>query len=755
MGGDFNAKHTFWGSRLSTTKGRELYKAMRETGCECISTGSPTYWPTDRAKTPDLIDFFIIKKISRNYLEIKEGFDLNSDHSPIYLTFNRAPQEVNSNPKLTNKNTDWKYYKQLINENTTTDKIINSSEDLEVEVQQFTALIQRTAWACTPDVKKFKAQTTFPSYIKNLINEKRKLRKKWQESRYRHDKNQLNKATKKLKREIEKFENRHLSDYLAQLTYNSKTDYSLWKASKNLQRPETHKSAIKANNGEWVKTDMQKATLFAEYLASIFSPDTLCTQHLEAVVNNDEETLSFTSVSELKREIRNLNSKKSPGYDLITGDLLKHLPHRGVVKLSRIFNAAINLTHVPSIWKLAEIVMIQKPGKPSENIASYRPISLLPLIGKLFEKILSRRLKEQIHQKGLLPNHQFGFRERHSTIQQIHRITHEIEIALEKKEVCSAVFLDISKAFDAVWHEGLLHKLNMLLPKHYYKILKSYLEHRAFRVRQANEYSEIYPINSGVPQGSILGPVLYLLFTNDMPVNINCIVGTFADDTVILSTEKNEAAATQKLQTAVLEFEQWTKRWGIKINSSKSIHMYFTNRKTYHVPIYIDQIEVPFSNSAKYLGMTLDVKLRWKEHVKKKRTELELKYRNLSWLMDRNSKLSQHNKLMLYKQILKPIWTYGIQLWGCANNTVISTIQKFQNKVLRNIVKAPWYIRNSDIHRDLHIPTVKEEITKNAETHMMKLMNHTNEEIPILLNTSHLVRRLNRHKPNDLIYRFS
>lgn len=115
------------------------------------------------------------------------------------------------------------------------------------------------------------------------------------------------------------------------------------------------------------------------------------------------------------------------------GELLKHLPHRAVARLTVIFNAVLRKKHMPSIWKLAEIKMIPKPGKNPTDVSSYRPISLLPVLGKLFEKFFSKRLKIVIQDKNIIPNHQFGFREKHSTIEQIHRITHSIEIALEKK----------------------------------------------------------------------------------------------------------------------------------------------------------------------------------------------------------------------------------------------------------------------------------------------------------------------------------
>jgi hypothetical protein len=119
---------------------------------------------------------------------------------------------------------------------------------------------------------------------------------------------------------------------------------------------------------------------------------------------------------------------------------------------------------------VAEVIMIPKPGKPPHEATSYRPISLLPILSKLFEKLLLKRLKIIIEEKKLIPDHQFGFRNQHSTIDQVHRITNIIEQTLEEKKVCSTVFLDVTQAFDKVWHEGLNHKLKLFLPVQYSRI---------------------------------------------------------------------------------------------------------------------------------------------------------------------------------------------------------------------------------------------------------------------------------------------
>lgn len=302
-----------------------------------------------------------------------------------------------------------------------------------------------------------------------------------------------------------------------------------------------------------------------------------------------------------------------------------------------------------------------------------------------------------------------------------------------------------------MWHDGLKFKLHRDLPRQYYEILSSYISDRYFRVRYGTEYSNLKEILAGVPQGSVLGPILYLLYTNDIPVDNNVMMATFADDTAILSTDTNVRNATEKLQNAMNKVVEWTKKWRIKLNEAKSTHINFTYRKVDPTTVTINGNAIPYTNTAKYLGMTLDVKLKWKEHVKKKREELNIKYRDHYWLLGRNSELSVHNKVRIYNQILKPVWTYGIQLWGCTKKTNSNIIQTFQNKVLRGIVNAPWYVRNADLHRDLQVNTVSSEINRFAKKHNDRLQIHLNPEIGVVLDVSHQTRRLMRTKPHELI----
>jgi len=197
--------------------------------------------------------------------------------------------------------------------------------------------------------------------------------------------------------------------------------------------------------------------------------------------------------------------------------MIQETPPERLQTLLHIYNAIIRVEYWPAPLKHAKVIMIPKPGKDPTDVTSYRPISLLPIISKILEsKILLKRIYNVTYFKEWIPLHQFGFRKAHSTVQKCHRLTDVINKALDDQKYCSAIFLDVSQAFDKVWHQGLLIKIKQTLPL-LFNLMKSYLSNRYFETTYHSETSPPFPMLSGVPQGSILGPLLYTLYTADIP----------------------------------------------------------------------------------------------------------------------------------------------------------------------------------------------------------------------------------------------
>jgi hypothetical protein len=557
-----------------------------------------------------------------------------------------------------------------------------------------------------------------PILIKKKILYKRKLRRNWHRLRTTHSKQLLNTATRELKELLADHNNTNFPSLLLNLSATAATNYSLWKVAKNAKHTITPSHPLKTPSGTWARTNSEKAKVFANHLTNVFKPhpaesstaaEEVLTLQLEAPYQLEPPLPRFR-ITEVKTIIKNLKPYTSPGYDLITGKVLQELPPLAIKFLTQIYNASTLIGYFPAQWKVAKIILHLKPGKPPNETNSYRPISLLPILSKIYEKLLLYHLLPIIEHRGLIPNHQFGFRRCHSTIQQTHRLIHKINDALEAKQYCSAAFLDISQAFDKVWHPGLLHKLRQTLPLNYYLILKSYLHIRHFQVHIQDTYTNLLPIHAGVPQESVLGPLLYLLYTSDLPTSPDILTATFADDTAILATDSKPAIASQKLQNSLQDIHDWLIKWRLKVITSKSSHVTFTNRKETCPPVSIDNELIPQSEDVKYLGLHLDRRLTWRKHLFTKRKQLGITLSKIHWMMGRNSRLSISNKLLLYKAIIKPIWTYGLQLWGTASDSNIEILERFQSKVMRIITDAPWYVSNLVLRRDLHLLTVKEEV---------------------------------------------
>lgn len=760
-GGDWNAKHTFWASRLILPRGRQLYMTTQDLNLDCISHGKPTYWPSDPKKKPDLLDFFISKGIPLDHINIEDRDDLSSDHTPAILNISKEVILVESCKKIYNKDTDWKMYQKLLELNISLQVSLKTADEIEATIEKLNLLIFKAAKESTCIKKNMLPKLhTYPKHIKDKVAERRNLRKVWHNTRYPTDKRAFNKASEELKTLINTMVNDGLQTRLAKLTPTADTNYSLWKVSKKLKQPKSQTPPIKTQLGKWARSDTEKATAFAEHLLTVFQPHS-CSEpaHNEDVLKFLESPIQMcpplkcVSPKEIMHEIRHLKEGKAPGYDQIDATLLKHLPKKGIMLLTAIFNACLRLSYFPSQWKIAQVVMILKPGKPAQETSSYRPISLLPLCGKLLEKILLNRMRQ--HLEDVIPDHQFGFRQQHGTVEQVHRLADVICRTLENKQYCSAVFLDIGQAFDKVWHEGLLFKIKKLLPHSFFHMIHSYLDKRCYEVKINNETSDPCEIKSGVPQGSILGPVLYLIFTADLPTTDKTSTATYADDTAILSVHEDPIEASHHLQNHLTRVEKWLKLWRIKANQSKSTHLTFTLRRQTCPPVKLYDEPIPQADEAKYLGIHLDRRLTWRKHIWTKRKQLDTKLRELYWLIGPNSKLTPTSKMVVYKTVIKPIWTYGIQLWGAASHSNIEILERFQHKAFRNMFGIPQYIPNRYIHMDLKTKTIKEEIVECSRRYQKRLSEHVNEYAVQLQGRGSLeFARLKRHSIANLTNRF-
>jgi hypothetical protein len=297
-------------------------------------------------------------------------------------------------------------------------------------------------------------------------------------------------------------------------------------------------------------------------------------------------------------------------------------------------------------------------------------------LSKVFGKILIKRIINIIDERNVLPDSQFGFRTKHSTIHQIHRKADKISYSLEKKQYYTGAFLDVSQAFNRVWHAGLLFKLKIILLSNYYLLIKSYLEYRFFSVHYSSATSSSKPIKAGVPQSAVLAPLLFNSFLYDQPTLPKSLIADFADDKAFIALYPSVASA--HIQEHLSLLEKWYKEWGVKINETKLTHYTFTLRKRKFPPITLNEQALPTAVSTRYLGIIIDQYLTWSPHLSDKLLSLNNRFRLLCSFLT-PSHMSLPIKLLIYKLYIKSMWTYGIQLWGSAKISNINRIQRFQS----------------------------------------------------------------------------
>ncbi|GBN30121.1 putative RNA-directed DNA polymerase from transposon X-element [Araneus ventricosus] len=345
------------------------------------------------------------------------------------------------------------------------------------------------------------------------------------------------------------------------------------------------------------------------------------------------------------------------------------MPIKSLIRFIQIINEILKLKYFPNEWNVATIVPIIKPVKNPQDPSSYRPISLLSALGKIAEAIILNRIEDTIDDQ-LIP-YLFGFRKNLSMIQQLLRITEFVREGMDEDWDTREVFLDIAKAFDRVWTDDLLYKLIVLrIPG------STYLRGRRFAVRVESNLSCERAIAAGVVQGSKVGPKMFNIYINDIPSprNFQTRLCLFADDTAIMSAGASNNI-TKALNSYLDLLGKWMISWKIKIKSDKCQAVYFSRRR--NTPEYpkLYRRAIPWSDSTKYLGVILDKRLTYKNHIENNRQKVNAIKAILYPLIGRKSNLSLSNKLLLYKSLVRPVMSYASPLWGAAAKSHIKKLE--------------------------------------------------------------------------------
>ncbi len=379
--------------------------------------------------------------------------------------------------------------------------------------------------------------------------------------------------------------------------------------------------------------------------------------------------------------------------------------------------------------------MLHKPGKDFKSAGSYRPISLLSCVGKLFEKVISLRLNLHLGEIDFFNSFQRAYRQGMEGGEHLYRLTEELELTKKRGFKTALASLDVEKAFDSVWHDGIRHKLSapgIQLPAKIIRLFSSYLSGRRLQVKSGQARSRTITLQAGTPQGSVLSPTLFNIYVNDIPLRqtATCDGGQFADDVSAWASAKRKKTAMDRLQITLRELEPWLKKWRIKVNATKTQLICFNQKGQGNAINFLGQ-RVVEGKTVKLLGATFDRGLSYREHctgVAKKamsRVHLLRRLRGQNWGV-RSRKL-----LTFYKQFVRPVMENGYSLSAKAKPNAFKSIQVVQNAALRVSLQAPYRTRITDLHLQAEITTMTERINQLREnagqryqgSHLMHLLD--------------------------------
>lgn len=493
----------------------------------------------------------------------------------------------------------------------------------------------------------------------------------------------------------------------------------------------------------------EMADRFNVFFQSVFSAHDV--QNLDEAFHSDIETSTpeiEISQSGIFAKLLSLDTKKSTGPDKIPNEFLKRYAEWLSFYLKIIFDKSLQTESLPQDWLSARVVPVFKGGSRF-TIENYRPISLTSVCCKVMEHVISKYIFTFLEERKTLYSHQHGFRNGLSTVTQLVETFHDFSLSVNNKEQIDVICIDFSKAFDRIPHKKLLFKLKKIgLCDKIVNWIEAYLSNRSQKVEINGNISPPLSVTSGVPQGSVLGPLLFLIYINDIATHIAEPVKLklFADDCLLYSVINNtndQLALNRNLEN----LRQWCEDWQMQINFRKSTYIHITNKKSVLKFCYnIGNVNLSVVNSFKYLGVVISHDLQWRTHIDNVYSSA---YRSLCFLKRKLKHATSNAKITAYKTMIRPILEYASIVWSPNKKVDINRLEKIQRQAARFILNK--YKRTDSVTEMLSQCGLQSLETRRRIARLKFLFalynNHLNIEPELYLNETHKrSRRLNHNK---------
>lgn len=606
---------------------------------------------------------------------------------------------------------------------------LTDSTDFDSDVKHFTEAILKAGEQSIPNkivtIRPFE-HPWITSRIKNLIRQRKRTYRKFKKTnnmryweKYKRLRNIVVNAIRVGKQEyFDKLEHK--------LNVENSNTKIFWKTSKqllNLGKNSQNIPTLRLGN-ECADNDKQKATALNDYFSSQSTVNDN-NKSLPPPIPIEHEQLSMITITsqDVRDVLDNLDVTKSCGPDLLSPRLLKEASPIISRPLSVFFNSLLQHGYFPAPWKDANVVPVHK--KDDKSLPSnYRPISLISNLGKSMERCVHKHMYNYVIENRLLTPYQSGFRSGDSTTFQLLHSYHIFCEAVDSGKEIRVVFCDISKAFDRVWHRGLLHKLaNLGISGSLLKWFSSYLSGRRQRVVINGQTSDWAYILAGVPQGSILGPLLFLVYINDIVNGINSSIRLFADDTSLYIIVDTPQLAADSLNVDLRSISVWAGQWLVEFNPAKTISMVISKKREpeTHPPLFMNSVAIAETSNHKHLGLTFSNLCTWDYHVE---TIVESAWTRLNLLRTLKFKINRKALEKIYTAFVRPLLEYSDAVWDNCSSESKKMLDSVHVEAARIITGATKLCSIDKLLSDLGWDTLQERRNKHKLVIFFKMLNN-------------------------------